>query len=249
MPLWELAQKQILGRLGDVPDGVAGVEALTLLDRIGLVAGGGEVCQGRTALKVSGGRCKREGVAIPCSRWARGILCIVRANKCIYTYTNLLFQRGTCMINPPTTSRSTPFWIGAAVLSWFTAVVVASSTGWLGSLPPLAPPPIAALTMMIPMIGYFAVPAFRLYIARVGIRRLTAIHVLRIAAAPLFFWYGAHQLLPRIFVERAAWGDISAGLLALLAVTLWQRSWGYWLAHLFGIAYSTPLSPSGRPLP
>jgi hypothetical protein len=79
-------------------------------------------------------------------------------------------------------------------------------------------------------------PAFREYIESIGLRRLTAIHLLRITAAPLFFWYGAHQLLPRVFVDRAAWGDIAAGLLALLAVTLWRRPSGYWLAHLFGMA-------------
>jgi hypothetical protein len=140
------------------------------------------------------------------------------------------------MTNTLQSSRSTPLWIAAAVLAWLTAVLLASATGWLGSLSPLAPPPIAALTMIVPIAVYLAVPALRAYIESIGLRRLTAIHVLRIAAAPLFFWYGAHHLLPQLFVDRAAWGDIAAGLLALLAVTLWQRPSGYWLAHLFGMA-------------
>ncbi len=140
------------------------------------------------------------------------------------------------MTNPPTPSRSTAFWIAAAVLAWLAAVLLASATGWLGSLSPLAPPPIAAITMMVPIAVYFAVPAFRAYIDSIGLRRLTAIHGLRIAAAPLFLWYGAHHLLPQLFVDRAAWGDIAAGLFALLAVTLWQRPSGYWLSHLFGMA-------------
>lgn len=140
------------------------------------------------------------------------------------------------MTNPSQPHRSTPVWLAAAVLSWLAAVFVASATGWLGSLSPLAPPPIATLTMIGPVAVYFAVPAFREYIESVGLRRLTAIHILRIAAAPLFFWYGAHHLLPHAFVDRAAWGDIAAGILALLAVTVWQRPWGYWLAHLFGMA-------------
>jgi hypothetical protein len=133
-------------------------------------------------------------------------------------------------------TRGSSFWIAASVLIWFAAVVVASATGWLGSLPPLAPPSIAALTMIVPIALYFAVPGFRASVEGVGLRRLTALHVLRIAAAPLFFWYGAHRLLPQVFVERAAWGDIGAGLLALLAVTVWERPAGYWVAHLFGMA-------------
>ena len=140
------------------------------------------------------------------------------------------------MTNPWIQSRSTPYWIAASVLAWISAVLIASSSGWLGSLSPLAPPPIAALTIIIPVAIYFAVPAFREYIARVGLRRLTAVHVLRIAAAPLFFWYGTHHLLPQVFVDRAAWGDIAAGVIALLVVTLWPRPSGYWLAHLFGMA-------------
>ncbi len=83
---------------------------------------------------------------------------------------------------------------------------------------------------------YFVLPAFREYIESVGLRRLTSIHILRISAAPLFFWYGAHRQLPHLFVDRAAWGDIAAGILALLAVTVWQRPPGYWFAHLFGMA-------------
>jgi len=139
----------------------------------------------------------------------------------------------TCPSQP---SRTPQVWIAAAVLVWFCAVVLASASGWLGSLSPLAPPPIAALTMIVPIAVYFAVAALRESVESIGVRRLTAIHVMRIAAAPLFFWYGAHGLLPQIFVDRAAWGDIAVGLLALLAVTLWRRPSGYWLAHLFGMA-------------
>jgi hypothetical protein len=140
------------------------------------------------------------------------------------------------MTNPPIPSRGTQLWLAAAVLAWLAVVLLTSAFGWLGSLSPLAPPWIAALTVIVPIAVYFAVPAVRAYVQSVGLRRLTAIHILRILAAPLFFWYGAHHLLPQLFIDRAAWGDIGAGLLALLAVTLWQRPSGYWLAHLFGMA-------------
>jgi hypothetical protein len=81
--------------------------------------------------------------------------------------------------------------------------------------------------MIVPVALYFTLPGLREYVARIGLRRLTTIHILRIAAAPLFFWYGAHHLLPKIFVDRAAWSDIAAGILAFLAVTVWQRPSGY----------------------
>lgn len=124
--------------------------------------------------------------------------------------------------------------VGAFVLLWFLLVVVASVSGALAHLPSLEPPPLAGVTMLIPMLLYAALPRLREFAAGIGIRKITSIHILRITAAPLFFWYGAHQLLPQVFIGRAAWGDVAAGVLALLAV-LWNKPLGYWLSHIAGM--------------
>ncbi len=111
-----------------------------------------------------------------------------------------------------------------------------SAAGWLGSLDPLAPPRLAALTVALPALVYWISKPLRRFIAGVGLRNLTMIHGLRIVAVPLFFWYGSRGLLPTKFVERAGWGDLLAGALALAAVFVWKRRAGYWVAHLFGMA-------------
>lgn len=135
----------------------------------------------------------------------------------------------------PNQSRRTSAVLVAALFIWPLAVVVASSSGWLGSISPLAPPPIAALTMLIPALCYWFIPSVRMYLSRVGIRRLTAVHIFRIAAVPLFFWYGSRGLLPRSFVNAAGWGDLASGILAFGVVLFWPRPSGYWTAHIFGM--------------
>jgi hypothetical protein len=63
-----------------------------------------------------------------------------------------------------------------------------------------------------------------------------SIHIWRIAAALVFFWYGAHDLLPEAFVRNAGWGDLIAGLLALGVTLLPKTRNRYLVFHLFGFA-------------
>jgi hypothetical protein len=123
---------------------------------------------------------------------------------------------------------------GWLVLGWGVAIGVASATGLLDRLPAMA---IGALIMgwfAFGAVAYFGSSNLRNAAGRVGIRSVTGFHVWRIAAALLFFWYGAHGLLPALFVQRAAWGDLIAGLIAG-AVWLWPTRAGYWITHLFGL--------------
>lgn len=64
---------------------------------------------------------------------------------------------------------------------------------------------------------------------------LTAAQVWRIVAGLVFVWYGHQALLPATFVERAGYGDIAAGILALAVLAAPTRA-GYWAAHAFGAA-------------
>ena len=128
-------------------------------------------------------------------------------------------------------------WTTAAILAlWGIAVAVLAQTGvYRDILAPLVGP-IIAVGIALPFVAYLSIPGFRRYIQAIGLRKLTALHVWRTPAALLFFWYGAHDWLPEAFVRDAGWGDVGAGVFALI-VTLLPESRGRYLAfHLYGLA-------------
>lgn len=119
---------------------------------------------------------------------------------------------------------------------WGLGVVVAAETGVYQSIAPLMIAPIIVLGVVIPVIAYAMSKGFQAYIASVGLQTLTAFHIWRIAAALLFFWYGAQNLLPETFVRNAGVGDLIAGIMAL-GVTLLPKTRNRYLAfHIVGFA-------------
>lgn len=119
---------------------------------------------------------------------------------------------------------------------WGLVVAIAAQTGVYSAIPPLLLAPIIALGIVVPIIVYAMSKSFRAYIEAIGLRALTAFHIWRIAAALLFFWYGAHDLLPEVFVKNAGWGDLIAGLLALGVTVLPKTRNRYLVFHIFGFA-------------
>jgi hypothetical protein len=119
---------------------------------------------------------------------------------------------------------------------WGLAVAVAAQAGVYRAIYPLLLAPIIALGIVVPVIAYAMSKGFRAYIEAIGLRPLTAFHIWRIAAALLFFWYGAHDLLPQVFVQNAGWGDLIAGLLALGVTLLPESRNRYLVFHIFGFA-------------
>lgn len=110
-----------------------------------------------------------------------------------------------------------------ATLAWLIAVVSASLSGALGALAQTFMPAYAALVAVgiaAPVVAYFAVQPVRRAIDSVGLRWLTLMHVWRIPAALVFFWYGALGELPLLFWVLAGVGDFLAGC---FAATLWWR--------------------------
>jgi hypothetical protein len=97
-----------------------------------------------------------------------------------------------------------------------------------------------ALTVVLATSGLIAAYAFhaptRALAERLGPYGLAGFHVWRVPAALTFFWYGSHELLPDVFVTRAAWGDLVAGLLAGLIFLLPRRRATVLSFHLFGLA-------------
>ena len=138
-------------------------------------------------------------------------------------------------LESPDFTRKT--WTLAAVLAlWGVAVAVSAQTGVYREILAPAVGPIIAVGIALPFVAYLSFPGFRRYIEAIGLRKLTAFHVWRTPAALLFFWYGAHDWLPEAFVRDAGWGDVGAGLFALI-VTLLPESRGRYIAfHLYGLA-------------
>ena len=128
---------------------------------------------------------------------------------------------------------------------WGLAVAVAAESGVYRSIYPLLLGPIIALGIVVPVIIYAMSKGFRAYIEAIGLRALTAFHIWRIGAALVFFWYGAHNLLPEAFVRNAGWGDLFTGLLALGVTLLPKTRNRYLVFHLFGFAISSWRSEPG----
>lgn len=119
---------------------------------------------------------------------------------------------------------------------WGAGVAVAASTGLLAQVPPRAVAGLVVLGIVLPTFAYFMNARVRQWVEAFGLRRLTLFHAWRIVAAVLFFGYGAAELLPPLFVERAAWGDLIAGVLAVVVVALPFARWRYAAMHVFGMA-------------
>ena len=119
---------------------------------------------------------------------------------------------------------------------WGLAVVVAAETGAYKAIYPLVLAPIIALGIVVPVIVYAVSKGFRAYIEAIGLRPLTVFHIWRIGAALLFFWYGAYDLLPQVFVQIAGWGDLIAGSLALGVTLLPENRTRYLVFEIFGFA-------------
>ena len=131
--------------------------------------------------------------------------------------------------------RHKGFWALAAIAFWALAISIASLTGILRGIPAMGVGALIVGWFAAILIACFRSEGLRLLLDRVGLRGITGFQAWRIAAALLFFWYGAHGLLPWEFVWRAEWGDLIAGMLGA-AVFLWPTRGGYWLVHLFGLA-------------
>ncbi len=112
----------------------------------------------------------------------------------------------------------------AAVLTWLIVVVWVSLSGALGALAQAFMPAYAALVALgiaIPLVAYFTIPPVHRTIESIGLRGLTLMHVWRIPAALVFFWYGVRGELPTMFWVLAGVGDFLAGS---FAATLWWRA-------------------------
>jgi hypothetical protein len=128
-------------------------------------------------------------------------------------------------------------WILASVIAlWFTAVVAGAQTGFFASLymPWIAV--IVATTIAVPTAWYFTSSRLRQHMEAIGHRRLMLLHVWRIPAALLFFWYGLRGELPPVFWILAGTGDLIAGSFAAYLMFKPESAARYRSLHTFGFA-------------
>jgi hypothetical protein len=118
-------------------------------------------------------------------------------------------------------------------------VAVVSSAGALRAVPLTVLPALIAVGMVVPLVVAARSGRTRRLVREIDLAHLTWFNAWRIPAALVFFGVGARGLLPEQFVTNAAWGDLVAGILAVVVVAVGtrlrgRRRWGAYLGfHVF----------------
>lgn len=126
--------------------------------------------------------------------------------------------------------------LAAGAALWAALVVYTAGAGLLAQLYMPLIAVLVAGTIILPTVVFLHSRTLRGYVDAVGLFPITALHVWRIPAALLFFWFGARGELPPAFWLLAGVGDFIAGS---LAATVFFRRPGarvYALIHRFGFA-------------
>ncbi len=124
--------------------------------------------------------------------------------------------------------------LAAFAAVWAGAVVIGAQSGFFAALYPPLIGPLVAAGIFVPTVAYFLSATLRRYFGKIGLFPLTVLHIWRIPAALLFFWYGAQGLLPPAFWLLAGIGDLIAGIAALPLLRGPVSRQSYWRIHSFG---------------
>jgi hypothetical protein len=138
-------------------------------------------------------------------------------------------------ISSPSTTRINLILISTLSI-WAFAVCVAALSGAIASMPMPYIAALVAVGIALPTLCYFTMPPLREHLDRFGHRNLMLLHLWRIPAALLFFWYGAKGLLPTPFWLLAGVGDFIAGSYVLVLVRKPESVASYRAFHRFGFA-------------
>ncbi len=137
----------------------------------------------------------------------------------------------------PLTYRRISVIVAVVAAIWAATVTFAAASGLLASLYMPLIAALVAVGIAVPTLAYLALPVVRAWVDWVGLRRLTALHIWRIPAALMFFWYGLNGELPPVFWILAGTGDLAAGLWALRVSSKADATPGdYRAMHRFGLA-------------
>lgn len=115
----------------------------------------------------------------------------------------------------------------ATLSLWFLAVLGLGWAGVFAALPRAAPGALAALQTAAIVALYYLNRPFRAFVRSISFKHLTIFNVWRLAAGALFLHYGSQGLLPPLFVQNAARGDILAACLVPVVLVLpeWRAKW------------------------
>ncbi len=112
------------------------------------------------------------------------------------------------------TAPRLPTAASVALAAWLGLVLLGGATGFFAGLPFPGPQVIILGLVVATIVAGFAVPALRAWIDGLPLRALISINVFRVVGF-VFLAYAARGQLAQVFADRAGWGDIAVGALAL----------------------------------
>ncbi len=125
----------------------------------------------------------------------------------------------TLATNGSTSARSRVFTILAV---WIAAAFAFSLSGMITRLPVFAVPAMIWGTTLGMLAVVWRSPGIRRYLSRADLRPAVLYHAIRAPIGVVFFWLGSRGELHPAFVSIAGWGDIVAGVGAVIA--FWMLS-------------------------
>jgi hypothetical protein len=126
-------------------------------------------------------------------------------------------------------------WLMAGLAAvWFILLVFSALEGWLATLYQPLIAAIVAVTIVAPTVWYMSSSAMRDVLDAIGHRNIINMHIWRIPAAILFFWYGLQGELPPLFWILAGTGDFLAGSYAIWTTRQRQTRARIRRFHIFG---------------
>jgi hypothetical protein len=139
-------------------------------------------------------------------------------------------------LDPPPRGRRTAGVLLALAGAWAALVTWAAADGWLQRVPMPWFAALVALGITAPVLLHAAWPAARVWVRSIGLLPIGLMHVWRVPAALLFFFYGAQGALPTLFWVLAGVGDLLAGVMAWGLLRRPDDPAAHWRFHSFGFA-------------
>jgi hypothetical protein len=121
-----------------------------------------------------------------------------------------------CSHKPATSDAATPRVVAIVLLLWFLAVAAVGHAGLLvGSTFPVIGGYVVATTVLLCVLG-LTIPPLRVWLCGLPLRLLVLMNVMRLIGVSFLVSSAAPGGLPDTFAQRAGYGDIFAGITALV---------------------------------